>query len=245
LDSRHLQQDFFRGVAPATLTRIFDALPEVYYFAKDLDGRFVGLNRSLVRTLGLRSERELLGRTDYEVFDRRLADAYRAEDQRVMDANEPLLDQIWHVPGGGGRLRWYISSKFPLTDENGEVVGIAGVMRDVNVAGSVLAPYDELAPVIQHITDHSAEELSVPELAAMAHMSVSRFERQFKRLFGTTPLKYINRVRLDNACDRLVTTDDPISRIAVDVGFYDHSYFSKRFQAAFAITPKAYRSSYR
>ena len=92
---------------------LFDSLPEVYFFAKDVQGRFVRMNRELVKALGLREESEVLGETDFDFFTPELADRYRREDQMVMDAGQPIHNQVWQVPTVTGVINWYLGSKMP------------------------------------------------------------------------------------------------------------------------------------
>ena len=81
-------------------------------------------------------------------------------------------------------------------------------------------------------------------LAEMVNLSVSQFERNFKKLFNMTPLKFINKVRVDNACEMLISSYATLSEIALDCGFYDHSYFTKIFKAQMGQTPIQYRKQY-
>ena len=80
------------------------------------------------------------------------------------------------------------------------------------------------------------------DLAEMSQLSVSQFERSFRKYFKTTPMKYINQIRVEAAARLLREGSDPISLIAQDTGFYDHSYFTKQFKAVKGMSPSAYRS---
>ncbi|NQZ58297.1 MAG: helix-turn-helix transcriptional regulator, partial [Lentisphaeraceae bacterium] len=75
-------------------------------------------------------------------------------------------------------------------------------------------------------------------------LSVSQFERRFKKLVNMTPLRFINKIRIDNACEKLIRSNDTLSTIALECGFFDHSYFSKIFKKHMAQTPGEYRQRY-
>jgi AraC-like DNA-binding protein len=161
-----------------------------------------------------------------------------------MDAKKPVFNDIWLVPNSDGILVWHLSAKIPLFDENGKVIGIAGTMRNYNSTRPVLEPYTEMAKTIKYINENYRKHISVKTLAEKANLSVSQFERKFKKLFHTTPLKYITKLRLNSACESLSQSNDSITQIAHKAGFYDHSYFTKIFTRQIGITPKEYRKQY-
>lgn len=236
---------FLKRMAPdRSLADLFDHLPDVYFFLKTADSRFVKLNRAMCRLHGVEDDRTMVGKTDHDYHRAELADRYVAEDRRVMESGEALPNQVWLVPTVEGELRWYLSSKMPVFDRAGRVIGIAGAMRDYERAGAVLEPYQEMAKVIEHVAEQHAQRITVGELAAIAHLSVSQFERRFKALFQMTPTAYIEQVRIHAACTALVSTRDPIAAISDRCGFYDQSHFTRRFRLAMAMTPRAYRQRY-
>jgi len=235
---------FFENLCGEHYFEIFNCLPDIYFFSKNDKGEFTAMNKALLNAIGLKHERDLLGKTDYDFFDRRLADRYRDEDEQVMNQG-PIFDQIWHVPNEQGHLKWYISTKYPLYDREKRVIGIVGLMRDVQTVGPALGPYEEYSNVLKYIHENYQDQIKVPDLANQLHVSVSLFERNFKSLFNKTPLQYINKVRFDAGSDLLAKTDLSITRIAQQCGFYDHTYFAKRFKNEFRLTPKAYREKYK
>lgn len=101
-----------------------------------------------------------------------------------------------------------------------------------------------MAPVIDAIMERFAEPLTMGELAAKVNLSVSQFERQFKRRFRSTPLRYILEVRINAACRLLVESDLSISEIGRRTGFYDPSHFSHAFVKHKGLTPRAFRNDY-
>lgn len=236
--------NFFENLCVEHYTEIFNCLPDIYFFSKNKAGQFTAMNQALLQAIGLKREQEILGKTDYDFFDPRLADRYLEEDNSVME-NGPIFDQIWHVPNQEGRLKWYISTKYPLYNRNKQVMGIVGLMRDVQSVGPALGPYEEYSTVLKYIHENYSLQIKIPDLAEQLHVSVSLFEKNFKMLFNMTPLQYINKVRFDAASDKLAKTDKSITNIAQECGFYDHTYFAKRFKNEFGLAPKAYREKYK
>jgi AraC-like DNA-binding protein len=246
LDPQRLQQRFFEKLVDSlAMAPLFEYLPEVYLYVKDRQSRFVKVNEPLWRLRGCEAEAEMIGLSDLDMHPQHLADQYIAEDRRVMRSGRPLPNQIWLVPGKGTELKWFISSKIPLFDARHRVIGIAGVMRDLEKAESMIRPYREMDAAIAHVLRHYDEPIEVARLAELAHLSVSQFDRRFKRLYQMTPMQYVLRVRINAASEALTTSDRSIAEIAVGCGFYDQSYFTKQFRRQFAQTPTAYRERYK
>lgn len=241
-DCRSLQNQFFKtlGGRPQ-LERLFEELPDVYFFAKDLAGRFVLCNAATLGALGLRHADEFLGRTDFDIVPREIAEQYREADRMVFTSAKPVRNLVEPVPDAKGTLNWFVTSKIPLFDVKGAVAGVAIAMRDYRHAGNILGPYQAMAAVIDHIYRYYPEIISLDRLAEIAHLSVRQFERRFKKLFHVSPLNYVNRHRIRAACIALRTTEDPVSAIALKSGFYDHSHFVRQFQKQIGMAPTEYR----
>lgn len=245
MDSLLLQEEFFCRVNEVHgISHLFDFLPKIYLFVKNRQSQFIKANHAFLDLLGVANESDIIGRTDRDFFVADIADKYIEEDRQVMKTQKPFANRVWLVPNSNGLLVWYLCTKIPLFDRKGQVVGIAGTLCDYSVAGSVLEPYSEIAEVIKYINDHYRKNISIQFLADLAHLSLSQFERKFKKLFHTTPLKYITKVRLNAACQALTRSNDSITQIAHDTGFYDHSYFTKIFTKQIGIAPKEYRRQY-
>ena len=244
-DFNDFQKDFFNRLGPGLhLGKIFEQMPEVYYFAKDVQSRFVDANMNVVRMSGCQRLEELIGLTDFDVHPMELAARYIEEDQRVMLSRKPLPNQAWLVPDRG-KVRWFISTKMPLFAPDGQIIGIAGVMRDHKKSGEMLQPFSDMQEVVDYIFANYDQKITLEILAEQACLSVSQLIRNFKKVFDTTPQQFILKVRLDAACQLLVSTDMTVSQIAQQTGFYDHSYFAKQFVQGKRVSPKVYRRKYR
>ena len=96
--------------------------------------------------------------------------------------------------------------------------------------------------IIEYISEHLTEELSVRQLAEMALLSESRFAHIFKNATGHSPHMYIVNNRLNYAKYLLDTTDMPIKEIYLMSGFNSRSYFASAFKSRFDISPYNYRN---
>jgi len=224
------------------LRKLFDLLPDVYFFVKDVEGRFVMANHLFVELCGVDSEEDVLSRTDWDLFPADRASLYVQDDRRVIETRAPMTNRIEPAPSGGPSL--VITSKVPMLDSDGHCTGVAGVARDLSRTEASLLNYSRFEKAIGQIDRHYGEVLRIADLAKMEGMSVSCFERQFKKAFQTTPMSYIKQIRIRHAARLLVHSSLPITEIALTCGFYDHSHFTNHFRKALGLTPIRYRKTH-
>jgi len=241
-----LQTDFFAKHPDAlSVMGLFDYLPNARFYAKNHESRFIRVNHAFLEPHGAKHERDMLGRTDRDFHPPALAEAYIAEDQRVITGAKPIPNQVWLVPHYRGTPQWYVSSKTPLFDAAGDVIGLAGVMYPIDTPRDQHQYFRELAPVIQHIDVHFAEPISMEDMAELADLSATHFNRRFRELLRMSPTQYLHTLRIQQAQRKLTETNDSVSDIALSMGYFDQSHFTKRFRRTTGMTPKAYRRRFR
>lgn len=103
-----------------------------------------------------------------------------------------------------------------------------------------LAPW-QANRVRRHIEKEYAGRIGLDELARMTRLSNSYFSAAFRVSFGTSPHDYICRRRIDQAKHLMITTETPLSEIALDCGFADQSHLSRVFRRLTGHTPAAWR----
>lgn len=109
------------------LQSILDNAP-VSIFVKDLEGRYLLVNRSFQQRCNL-SGLEMLGRTDYDLGPAELADTYRRHDREVIESNSPIeCEDVVHL---SGTAHTYIAVKFPLVDSDGVTYAVCGISTDI------------------------------------------------------------------------------------------------------------------
>ena len=219
-------------------------LPDIGYFAKDSQGRFTAANASFLAIAGCKSEAQLVGKTDFEIWPRFLADYYVKDDARVMETNTPLVNKVELILRRGRSPDWFATTKVPLLGAEGEVAGIEGICRYLRKARSPAEPALTLSPAIDYIMENYARKIDVPALAALVDLSVKQFERRFKQEYGAVPVQYILRIRLDAARQMLAGTRLSIAQIGRETGFYDNSHFTHQFHKYTGLSPKAYREKH-
>ena len=98
-----------------------------------------------------------------------------------------------------------------------------------------------LLRVKQYIDEHYAENLNLDLLTRHSFLQKSYFLHSFKKQFGISPMKYLNRVRMEHAKLLLLRSDSSITEIAREVGFNNPTYFSEMFLKTVGMSPSAYR----
>ncbi|MFA6856998.1 MAG: AraC family transcriptional regulator [Treponema sp.] len=101
---------------------------------------------------------------------------------------------------------------------------------------------DQLKAVLNLVQTRYNSALSLEQMADTAGLSPKYFCRVFREMTHHTPVEYLNLYRVNCACDKLRTTDDPIIDVAYGCGFNDFSYFIKIFKRYKGMTPFKYRN---
>ena len=98
----------------------------------------------------------------------------------------------------------------------------------------------QLKQVLEFIEKNYANPITLQELSASVSMSPKYFCRFFSEMTHQTPVDYLNRQRIEEACLQLAATDDSITEIAYRNGFNDLSYFIRTFKKYKGMTPGKY-----
>jgi len=105
----------------------------------------------------------------------------------------------------------------------------------------VLKRLDHYSRVLDYIYQHLDKPLDIPELAGLVKMTRGSFSSSFRQAFGLPPKHYIVQCRIDRAKILLIRNDDPIKKIAAQVGYDNEFFFYRIFKKYAGITPDEYR----
>jgi len=111
------------------LRTLIDNLPDGIY-AKDAAGRKILANLADLKCFRYKTEAEAIGKTDFDLFPREIAEKFHADDQKVIQG-QPVINREEYFPGDNGEKRWLLTSKLPLRDQDGKIVGLVGIGRDI------------------------------------------------------------------------------------------------------------------
>lgn len=246
MDKSESKAVFFRSLAQDDqLLALFDLIPEVSFFVKDRKGRFMALSIHKHEHCGVKTEADAIGKTDHDFFSRPRADAYRADDLAVMESGKPLINRVEASPEVFDSPRLVATSKIPLRNRTGKIVGIAGFSRPLDEISGDTDLGRRFEKVIEHIHRNHADPITSKELAVIVGLSVSQFERRFGDSFGVSPRQYLLRIRVESAARFLASTDQTVSEIAIACGFHDHAHLSKSFRKMMHVSPTRYRAAIR
>jgi len=112
------------------LRTLIDNIPDTVY-VKDMACRKVIANLAEVRVLGLQSEAEVIGKDDFAVHPKELAERFFADDQVVLQTGQPVLNREEYLINEQGQKSWLLTTKIPLRDEGGQIIGLIGLGRDI------------------------------------------------------------------------------------------------------------------
>ncbi len=101
---------------------------------KDTESRYIKVNRPYAEALGVMDPAEVVGRTDFDYLGIDQAEAFFAEEQRILETGVPLTERIAPTLHPGASLAWVSYTKAPLRDSLGQITGLVGFFRDANAA---------------------------------------------------------------------------------------------------------------
>jgi len=231
------------GAVPSETTELFDFLDETPMWMKDRAGYYQWVNVAFLLNFGLGARADIIGRTDFDVCGEVLAHQYRLDDERVL-SGERIISRVELVGRFDHTARWSKTSKVPLHDRHGHIVGTAGVTRPLGEHEARASTHSPLGAAIQFVSHNLARRISNRDMAQAYGLSVRAFERHFRSAYRTSPHDYVRRIRVRKSCGELVFSGKSIAEISSECGFADQSHFTKAFQRIMRCTPSAYRSRY-
>lgn len=229
------------GASAPEIIELFDYLEDVPLWLKDVEGHYQWVNIAFLLNFGLQNRAEVIGRTDYDLCGQVLADQYRLDDEKVL-RGERILSRVELVGRFDHTSRWCVTSKIPLRNTAGQVVGTAGVTRPLDQQALSAPAGALLSAAIRYISQRYAETITNRQLAKVCGLSVRAFERQFRTTYGSSPHDYIRQLRVRMSCRALVFSRASLAEVAGDFGFADQSHFTKEFRRIMNETPGAYRA---
>ena len=227
---------------PGLVEALFDGLPDVLFYVKDREGRYLWANQTLIDRAGLAGLQAVVGKTADQLFPV-AGSSTMAQDLDVVRTGRPIREQLRLYRTHRGVRYWCLSSKFPLLDAVGRIVGLAGLSRDLPRPNERHRHYHRLAQFLSYIDDGLDQPVRIADAADHASVSMDTLGRLVFEVFQVTPKQLLMKKRIDKACQLLEDTPMSITDVAAACGYADHSAFSRQFRLATHMTPAQYRSS--
>ena len=207
---------------------LFDQTPDIVFFVKDRQARYAVVNEALVSRCGFQQKSQMLGRTATELFPPPLGERYVEQDLAVLATGAPIRNRL-ELHMYPGQLRgWCLTHKLPLFGQDGSIVGLTGISRDLQRPDEAQEDYRQVAQAVEHLQRSFAEPLRIGSLARAAGLSDDRFERLVRRIFHLTPRQLLIKARLDAASSLLLEGRASVAEIAHACGYSDHSAFARQ-----------------
>ncbi|MGO9208252.1 MAG: diguanylate cyclase domain-containing protein [Candidatus Limnocylindrales bacterium] len=204
---------------------LMESTADSIYF-KDRQCRLLRVSRKMAMDLGFSEPAELIGKTDTDLFGESFGQGTRLDDLRVMDSGRPIVGLIESRQLETGQTNWTLSSKLPLRDESGTVIGLVGIIREINemrqaeVALQHLATHDPLTDLpnrflmVDRLTQLLSRARRYGSAFAILFMDIDRFKDvndSYGHEFGDRVLRAVAQ-RLTSA----VRQNDTVARIGGD-----------------------------
>ncbi len=144
---------------------------------KDKESRFLAVNKGFARTFGAEIADDLVGKSDFDVAPRDLAERYRADDSAVLasrqqkNVEEEILTR--------GQLKWFETYKAPVIDDNGDVLGTVGFARDISERKAVEWALREQKEFFHLIAENIGDFIAVVDLDGRRLYNSPSYERFF------------------------------------------------------------------
>lgn len=143
--SREIERLCFRA--------LLESSPDHLYF-KDEQSRFLCINRALARAFGLKDPSEAVGKTDFDFHGPEKAEIRFADERRIMETGTPMIDKIERQSRQDGRTEWVLTSKSPLCNERGELVGTFGMSRDITALKEMEDALSQERALLRNVIDN-------------------------------------------------------------------------------------------
>lgn len=137
---------------------LIDNVPLNIYF-KDRESRFTLVNASMVKWIGKSSADEMLGKTDHDIFEAEHADQARRDELKIMETGKPIVGYLELETSSEGEDVWVLTTKMPLPDRKGKIIGTFGVSSDVSELVNTQRSLAALAAKLKERNNEIEEEL--------------------------------------------------------------------------------------
>src|SRR5450830_302043 len=161
------------------LRTLIDNIPDSIY-SKDLACRKTLANSTEVRYLGVKSEADVLGKDDFDIYPKELAEKFFADDQLVLQTGEPVLNREEYILDEKQQKRWLLSSKLPLRNQEGRIIGLVGIGRDITDRKQAQEETQRERAFFDQLVETAPEGIAIADPQGR----VMRVNAEFVRMFG-------------------------------------------------------------
>lgn len=235
-----LQNEFVRDAGLIQFFNIYNLIPDVMFWVKDMQNRFIFANEMFLKNHGVPSLNSLIGKCDFDLAPLTIANQLKQDDDKIL-GGQPVIERMEISQNKAGETICFLTSKRPVFNQNAEIMGTYVVARHVKNSQINPTSNNSMQVPVDYIKANFKKNITIEALAELAHLSVSAFQRRFKKQVNKTPWQLLTEMRMKNARRLLIETDLTIAEVGHECGLSDHSYFSKQFKNYFGMLPSVYR----
>ena len=225
------------------LLDLLDFVEGVQCWVKNQEGVYCWVNRAFLLNYSKETGLDaVLGKTDFDLSPKHLAEQFRLDDAQVLEGRA-ILRRLELVGRFDHVSNWSLTTKLPIRNPDATISGTVGFTRLADAAelSAPSHPDQGLSRALAFIRENHAAPISNQSLAAVSSRSVRALERLFVRELRLTPQQYLRRIRIRLSCHDLIYSRWSLSEVALRHGFCDQSHFTREFRQETQMTPKAYR----
>ena len=229
--------------APLAFQELLEVMPDLQAWMKDRNGRYLWVNRAFLMNYGLTRIGQVVGKTDRDLSPAHLAAYFQEGDEAVL-AGRPVNHRLELVGRYDHSAHWCRTTKLATYGTGRRTTGTVGFTRKLSAAEIDQMAEIPLGSVVSAMIRKLGRKVSSAELAKAAGTSVRGLERAFVRDYGLSPQQYLRRLRMQTACQLLVSTRLALAQVADRCGFADQSHFTRDFRSLTGMTPRSYRLTF-
>lgn len=168
--------------------RLMENLNESIFF-KDLESRFILINTNCAIKFGLTHPNEAIGKTDFDFFDKEHAQKAYDDEQLIITSEQPIFQQIEKeiFAGNPNKIKWASTSKLPLYDSEGELVGTFGITRDITNQKTIEERLQKSDELFSKLAELAPGFLYLHEVDAHGKVTFPFVSEGIRELFGISP----------------------------------------------------------
>ena len=222
---------------------LLEVMPDLQAWMKDREGRYLWVNRAFLMNYGLSRLGQVIGKTDGDLSPVHLATYFQEGDQAVL-AGRSVNQRLELVGRYDHSAHWCRTTKLATYGTGRRPTGTVGFTRKLSATEIDQMAEIPLGSVVATMIRKIGRKVTSAELAKAAGTSVRGLERAFDRDYGLSPQQYLRRLRMQTACQLLVSSRLALAQVADRCGFADQSHFTRDFRSLTGMTPRTYRLTF-
>ncbi len=199
------------------LRMLMENSPDMIYF-KDVQSRFLRASKSFAERLGSPRPEDVIGKTDFEIYSEEHARPAYDDEQRIIRTGQPIVGIMEKETWRDGRVTWVLTSKMPLRDKEGQVVGTFGISKDITSIKKVEAELAAERDLLGTLLDNSPDMIYFKDrdsrfLRSSKTHVVRMGKTRYDDVVGKTDFDFFSEAHARPAFDdeqRIIQTGNPL-----------------------------------